>query len=283
MEASGANAQQIEYWNQTAGPKWVVLQRVIDDQIRPLGRLAMDRAGLLPGQSVIDVGCGCGDTTIELARRAAPGGNALGIDISAPMLERARERARELKVAARFEQADAQTHAFPRVSVDAVFSRFGVMFFADPTAAFTNLRKALRPGGRLVFVCWQTAMENPWVMVPMGAAMQHLPPPQLPDPNAPGPFAFADRDRVRGILTGAGFHDAHFEDVRETLRVGAGRSVDETVDFLMQMGPAAMLLRDADPALTPRVAASIRTALEPYVTPDGIRMGSACWIVTARA
>jgi SAM-dependent methyltransferase len=284
MDATGPNAQQIQYWNETAGPKWVTLQRVLDDQIRPLGQLAMERAGLRAGERVLDVGCGCGDTTVELARRVAPGGTATGVDISAPMLERARQQAREQQVAARFEQADAQTHPFPPASADVVFSRFGVMFFADPTAAFANLRRTLAPGGRLAVVCWQALPENPWMFVPLGAALQFLPPPPMMTPDAPGPFAFADRARVGKILTDAAFGDVQFEDVRRTLRIGAGADVDQTVEFLLQMGPAAAALRESpDPELVPRVAAAVRTALQPYVTADGVRMDSASWVVTARA
>jgi SAM-dependent methyltransferase len=284
MDTSGPNAQQVQYWNEVSGPKWVVLQATIDEQIRPLGRLAMDRAALRPGERVLDIGCGCGDTTIELARRVAPGGAVTGVDISAVMLERARQTAREQGVNARFERADAQTHAFPPASADVLFSRFGVMFFADPTAAFANLRRALRPSGRLAFVCWQALADNPWMLVPLGAALQVMPPPPLPAPDAPGPFAFADPERVRGILAGAGFRDIQLEPVQQTLTVGGGAGLDVTVDFLLQMGPAAAALRESpDPSLAPRVAAVVRTALEPYLTPEGVRMPSASWIVTAAA
>ncbi len=281
IEPTGPNAQQIQYWNET-GSRWVRLQAPIDTQIRPLGLLAMERAALRPGARVLDVGCGCGDTTVELARRVAPGGAATGIDISGVMLERARQLARERGATARFELADAQTHAFPPASVDVLFSRFGVMFFGDPTAAFANLRRALAPGGRLAFVCWQSLPDNPWMFVPLGAALQHLPPPPLPAPDVPGPFAFADRARVCGILERAGFADVQFEAVHETLTIGGGAGLDETVDFLLQMGPAAAALRESpDPSLLPRVAAAVRDALAPYVTADGIRMASASWIVTA--
>ena len=284
LESTGPNAQQIQYWNETAGPKWVTLQNLIDDQIRPLGRLAMQRAALRSGERVLDVGCGCGDTTVELARLVAPGGVATGVDISAPMLARARQLADAQHVRARFELGDAQTHAFAAASADVLFSRFGVMFFADATAAFANLHRALTPGGRLAFVCWQALPENPWMFVALGAALQHLPPPPLPAPDAPGPFSFADPARVRGILERAGFRDVAFEDVRETLTIGAGAGLDATVDFMLQMGPTAAALREStDPKLMPRVVASVREALAPYVTPQGVRMASASWIVTARA
>jgi len=279
---SGPNAEQIQYWNETAGPKWVALQAMIDEQIRPLGRAAMQRAELAPGVRVLDVGCGCGDTTVELSRRVTPGGSVCGIDISAPMLERARASAHAAGVETHFELADAQTHPFSP-AFDLCFSRFGVMFFTDPTAAFTNLRRALRPGGQLAFVCWQSLGENPWMTVPLGAALQHLPMPPLPAPDAPGPFAFADADRVRGILSGAGFGELVFEPVREELTLGGGGALEATVDFLLQLGPAAALMREADPALRPRVVAAVRESLVPYVTANGVRMPSAAWVVTGRA
>jgi SAM-dependent methyltransferase len=280
---TGPNAQQIQYWNDTAGPRWVTLQALIDDQIRPLGRLAMDRGAILPGERVLDVGCGCGDTAIDLARRVAPGGAVTGIDISAPMLELARQRARAQAAAADFALADAQIHPFPPAMVELIYSRFGVMFFTDPTAAFANLRRALTDGGRLAFVCWQSLPENPWMFVPLGAALQFLPPPPLPAADAPGPFSFADPQRVRTILAGAGFRDVAFEDVRQTLTIGAGAGLDETVAFLLQMGPTAAALREAaDATLQPRVVAAVRDALTPYVTEQGVRMASASWIVTAR-
>src|SRR5882724_10055160 len=128
---SGPNAQQIEYWNEQAGPKWVTLQALIDEQLAPLGRRAMERAAIVPGERILDVGCGCGQTTRELARRAGRGGAVTGIDISAVMLDRARALPRDAEENLRFEQADAQTHAFPAAAYDLLFSRFGVMFFAD--------------------------------------------------------------------------------------------------------------------------------------------------------
>ena len=280
---AGPNAEQIKYWNETGG-KWVALHAVIDDQIRPLGLRAMDRAALHAGDNVLDVGCGCGATTVELARRVAPGGTVTGIDISAVMLDEARRRAREIGVAARFELADAQTHAFAPAGIDVVFSRFGVMFFVDPTAAFTNLRRALCPDGRLAFVCWRSLPENPWMFVPLGAALPLLPPPPLPAPDAPGPFSFADPERVRGILDRAGFRDLGIDPVDEVLTIGGGAGLDDTVAFMLQMGPTGALLRAAkDPSLESRVAAAVRESLVPYMTPAGVRMQSASWIVTARA
>jgi SAM-dependent methyltransferase len=285
LTPGGPNAEQIRYWNETAGPKWVALHDTINRQILPLGELAMDLAAVKSGDHILDVGCGCGVTTIELARRCAPHGTATGVDLSAVMLERARDTARDAGVTnARFENADAQTHSFQPAALDVLFSRFGVMFFADPPAAFSNLHRALKGGGRLAFVCWRSLQENPWMLVPLMAAAQHVSLPAPPAPGAPGPFAFADSERVRAILTAAGFRDIGLEPVTTTLCIGGSSKIEETVDFLMQMGPAAAALREADPAVQPTVAAAIGAALLPYyVEGVGVRMEGAAWIVTARA
>jgi SAM-dependent methyltransferase len=284
MGDPGPNAEQERYWNETAGPKWVAHEAMLDLQLAPLGRLAMDRLALAPGERVLDVGCGCGDSTLELARRVGPAGVALGIDVSEVMLARARERAAAAGLAqARFERADAQTHAFGEAAFDALFSRFGVMFFVDPTAAFRNLRRALRPGGRLGFVCWQSVQRNPWMLVPLMAAAQHLALPPPPDPEAPGPFAFADPERVRRILAAAGFAEVALEPLEQPLTLGGGRGVDEAADFLLQMGPAGAALREADPAVLPLVRGAVRAALAPFAGEAGIRMDSASWLVSARA
>ncbi|WP_437577598.1 class I SAM-dependent methyltransferase [Sorangium sp. So ce887] len=282
IKVSGPNADQIQYWNEVGGPKWVALHDVISAQIRPLGALAMDRAGLAAGERVLDVGCGIGDTTLELGRRVGPGGAVVGVDVSAPMLDRARAAALSAGAAnVAFENADAQIAALPG-PFDVLYSRFGVMFFADPEAAFANLRKALRPGARLAFVCWRSLQENPWLFVPTLAVARHLPLPQ-PDPHAPGPFAFADAARVGALLARAGFVRVHHEPIDRELSVAGGRSLDETVDFLLQMGPASAALRQANaaPELVDRVRADLREAIAPHAGPEGVRMGGAVWVVTA--
>jgi len=283
MPAPEPNAEQIRYWNEAAGPKWVAFQKAIDAQIGPLGERAMDRAGIAPGEHVLDVGCGCGETTIALGRRVGPGGLVLGIDISAPMLGRAVETARAVGAAnVRFENADAQIHPLRPAAFDVVYSRFGVMFFADPAAAFANLRAALRPGGRLAFVCWQALRLNPWLFVPLQAAAQHLTLPPPPAPDAPGPFSLADPERLRGILSRAGFDRIVLDELRTTLTLGGGGSVEQAVRFLTEgVGPVSGTLREAEPALRPKVADAVRAAVAPFHTPEGVRMDSAAWIVTA--
>src|SRR6185369_16739021 len=154
---------------------------------------------------------------------------------------------------------------------------FGVMFFADPTAAFGNLRRALRPGGRVAFVCWRTFPENPWMSVPMMAALQHIPPPPIPGPEDPGPFSFADQGRVERVLRGAGLTDVAFAPLDETLIVGGGANLARTVEFLAQMGPLAAALREVGDAKKTEVFAAVTDALRPYAAADGVRMPSAAW------
>ncbi len=280
LDAAGPNAEQITYWNEQGGPRWVRLQNQLDAQLASFGHVVMDKLALRAGERVLDVGTGCGETALELGRRVGPSGSVLGVDISTMMLERAAERGKGV-ANVRFAVADAQTHAFEPASLDVIFSRFGVMFFQDPTAAFANLRKALAPGGRLGFHCWKALQENPWMTVPFFAALQHVPPPTPPPPNAPGPFAFADADRVRGILSAAGFAEIAFESRGDTMSVGAG-SLDDAADFALQMGPASIAIREATPETVAKVRASIREALVPFQTPTGVELATASWVVTAR-
>jgi SAM-dependent methyltransferase len=278
--ADRPNAEQITYWNEETGPKWVALQELLDEQIAPLGLAAMDRAAVAAGDDVLDVGCGCGQTSLQLAERVGSDGSVLGVDLSAVMLERARERAAGLANVT-FTAADAQTHGFEAGRHDLVFSRFGVMFFEDPVAAFANLRRGLADGGRLAFVAWQELGRNPWMLVPVMAIapLVALPPP--PAPGAPGPFAFADADRVRRILADAGFASIEIEPLNGELGLGGGGGLDRASDFVLQMGPAGRVLRDADEALLGRAREAAREALAPFATPDGVRMEYAAHIVSA--
>jgi SAM-dependent methyltransferase len=277
--ADGPNAAMIAYWNDSAGPSWVAAQEVLDAQLRPLGLAAIKALDPKPGERLLDVGCGAGETALELARRVGPSGAVLGADISGPLLGRARQRAEAAGLTnASFKQTDAQTDEFQ--PVDGVFSRFGVMFFDDPTAAFLNLRHALKPGGRLVFVCWRPLAENAWMTVPTAAIAPLLPaPPPPPIPNAPGPFAFADKDRVHAILEAAGF--AHIHIAPHDEKIGGG-DLDLAARTTLSVGPVAMAVRQ-NPALKDRMVAAVREALKAHQGPDGqVLLPSATWIVTAR-
>ncbi len=271
---SEANAQQVAYWNESAGPTWAELQAPLDRQLAPLGRRAMAELELGPGRRVLDIGCGAGETTLSLAQTGA---EAVGIDISRPLLEIAKRRS-EGRADVTFVEADAQTHPFPPGSFDAVFSRFGVMFFADPADAFANIRRALKPGGRLAFVCWRTPAENPIMTLPMQAALAHVDaPPAPPEPGAPGPFAFADPDRVRTILATAGFTNVAVAPHDEAIGPG---DLETTLALALRVGPLGALLRE-NPEKRDAVVAAVRAALAPHDGPDGMKLGSATWIVTA--
>ncbi|NQV22707.1 MAG: class I SAM-dependent methyltransferase [Rhodospirillales bacterium] len=276
------NADMIEYWNSAAGRKWVRFQSLMDMSLLPFGQGAMDASGVKTGDTVIDVGSGCGDTTFELAQRVGLAGQVLGIDVSKPALAQAQGRAaykttRNFK----FAQGDAQTHPFDAAAYDLIFSRFGIMFFDDPVAAFHNLWAALKPGGRLAFVCWRPADENEWVRVPCAAAREHLPQSASPVPGAPGPFSFGSADRTRQVLADAGFAGIAIEPYDAPLVADA--SLDEAVDFLMQIGPvgSAIVQSGMDNGTKARLAADLRKALEPFYTSQGVALGAAAWIVTA--
>lgn len=286
LEATGPNAEQIHYWNDVVGPGWVATQELVDAQIAPLGLETAVRGRVATGDRVLDVGCGCGDTLLQLGERVGRGGAVLGVDLSAVMLARATERVAEADLPhVRIENADAQTRRFELRASDVVFSRFGLMFFADPVVAFANLRAALAPGGRLAFVCWQALDRNPWMLVPAVAAAAHVTLPPPPEPGAPGPFSLASRDRVQGILDAAGFETVGFGSVERELLIGGGAALDRVVEFCLEMGPLGAALRLArrrgeavdDDALR----ADVRAALAPYAGAKGVRMPSASWIVTA--
>ena len=215
------NAAQAEYWNASAGQRWTDHQEHQDQVLRPVSDRLIAVAAPKPGDRVIDVGCGCGATTIDFAARVSPGGEVLGLDISEPMLARARERAPQ-SLPIRFERADATVYDFEPNGADLVVSRFGVMFFADPARSFANLRRGLKPGGRLAFACWREARQNPWLILPLREAGKHAPPLPETNPEDPGPFAFASEARVRGILSDAGFADIVLEPHDLELDIAAG-------------------------------------------------------------
>lgn len=276
------NEQQIEYWNEQAGPRWVTMQEVLDRQIEHFGYAVMDAAAIAPGQSVLDIGCGCGATTVEIGRRVTKRGAVLGVDISRPMLNRAEERARvgQMKHVI-FAQSDAQTHAFDPETYDVVFSRFGVMFFENPTAAFTNIRKALKPGGKLAFVCWNELKQNAWMLEPIMAIADpvELPPP--PDPTEPGPFALADTERLKKILSDAGYKDIAIDPFTKPIVMGKGLDMEGMVDFYFQIGPLSRILADATEDQKQTARERLTQLLNTRTTPEGATFGSFAWLVSA--
>jgi SAM-dependent methyltransferase len=274
------NRDQEALWNEQSGHRWVAMQRELDAQLEPFGIAVASRLGLVSGERVLDVGCGAGATSLMLAERVRPG-EVVGIDISAPLLARARQRGEGIDNL-RFEHADAQTFAFSGATYDALFSRFGVMFFANPIEAFSNLRTALRTGGRLGFVCWRAMRDNPSFVLPLEAALPFLPePPPPPEPGAPGPFAFAEENHIRRILEHAGYGDIVIAP-HDTDIVFAGRSdIEGAVDMAMQVGPLSRALSTLAESTHAPVRAAVRDVLVRYHKPSGVTLPAATWIVTA--
>jgi len=255
-------------------------QETQDVLLAPVAELLFDRARVGTGERVLDIGCGCGATSIELARRVGTTGYVLGVDISEPMLGRARERAPE-ELPLEFVLADATVHAFELGRSDLLFSRFGVMFFADPAASFGNLRKALRKGGRLAFACWREPRQNPWMMIALQEAYKYVP--RLPEmgPEDPGPFSFAKEQRVRRILSEAGFSSIAIEACDLSLDVAVGRGLEAAVSGALQVGPVSRTLEGQPPEAVAKVANAIRIAYGPLVKGSSMPLGASVWIVTA--
>jgi SAM-dependent methyltransferase len=276
IAAKGPNAAQIEFWNGEAANAWTENQARMDVLLEPLSNAALGALAIRAGERVLDVGCGCGATTLRLA---AQGARAIGVDISAAMLERARARAIEARHDVEFRLADASLEKFDR-RFDALFSRFGVMFFADPVAAFRNLHGALEPHGRIAFVCWQAARLNPWMSIPVAAAQAYVPEQPPVDPRAPGPFAFADASYLEGILGAAGFVRPAIVPFESPLTLGA--SVDEALNFTVRVGPLSRLMASVEPPVRQRAIEAVRGVLESHAKDGVVALGARVWIVTAR-
>ena len=277
------NADQIAYWNGPAGQRWADRQQAQDVMLAPVSDILIDRANVRAGERIIDVGCGCGATTIALAQKVGPSGHVLGIDISAPMLARARQVAPP-GLPVDFVLADATVYPFDPASFDLLVSRFGVMFFAEPALSFANLRKALRPSGRLAFACWREPRENPFFMAPLQAVYKHVPKLPQQGPEDPGPFAFASEARVRRILSEAGFAGDSHGAVQSRARYrDRTRSRCGGRQPRWKSDPAARALEEQPPDVVAAATNSIREALAPFVRGQTVPLAASIWIVTAQA
>jgi len=277
---SASNSEQIEFWNGDAGKRWVTQQVRLDAMLGEISAAALKSADAKPGEHVLDVGCGCGDTSLKLAQALGAHGRVLGLDISEPMLAQAKLRAAAQKLPLTFVRADAAGHRFDTAEFDLLFSRFGVMFFADPDSAFTNLHKALKPSGRVAFVCWRDARDNEWVRVPVGAARAHLPQQPPFGPEDPGPFSFGNSGRIRRVLANAGFDVITIKPFDTPMTMGA--TLDDAVADIQEFGPVSRLLKDASPAQREAAVAAIREAMAPYAKTLPVRLNGAVWLVTAK-
>ena len=275
------NSEQIAEWNGALGQRWATMQREIDGIVVPFGDAALKVAAPQPGERVIDIGCGCGDTSIEIARIVGGTGAVLGVDVSQPMLEVARSRGALAGLAhLAFREGDASEAELP-ASNDLLFSRFGVMFFSQPSAAFSHLRNSLRAGGRCVFVCWRAPRDNAWAMAPLSAARAALRIAPAPaDPDAPGPFAFVDEERVRGILSRAGF--GAIEVQRFDAAVSLGATPRAAAESSVRLGPLSRFVREVGVEHLPIILDAVEHTLAPLAAPDGhVSLNGSTWIVSA--
>lgn len=279
-EPSPPNEQQAALWNAAAGRTWVEMQDRLDRLFEPVAARVVDQGFPGEGRAVLDIGCGAGATTLAMARRLGPAGRCVGVDISRPLVDAAARRAAsEGLPSASFVAADAQTHPFEPAAFDAAISRFGVMFFSDPTAAFAAIRAAVRPGGRLAFAAWRSPAENPFMTAAARAAAPLLPDLPAPDPDAPGQFAFARQERVRQILAGSGWRDIELQ----PLDIEAALPEQDLADYVVRMGPVGLALQALDEAERAPVAQAVLQAFAPYIQSGAARFTMACWLVTARS
>ncbi|HKN40928.1 MAG TPA: methyltransferase domain-containing protein [Acidimicrobiia bacterium] len=280
MASEIANVDQAAAWDGPDGEYWAAHQERFDVSIRPHHARLMAAAAIAPGERVLDVGCGNGLTSRDAARAAGPDGAVLAVDLSGPMLARAEQTAKDEGLATiRFEQADAQVHPFEPGGFDVVMSRFGVMFFADPVAAFTNIAPAVRPGGRLAMLVWQPLAANEW-MTAMREALavgRDLP---VPPPGTPGPFGLADTGFATLVLTGAGFTDVAFAGSEQPFNVGP--DADTAYAFASGLQPVLMMLADLNEPAKARALDNLRATIAAHERPDGVVFRSAAWVITAR-
>lgn len=274
------NQDQAEYWDGRGGEHWVLEADRYNAMTGPLGDILIEAAGPKPGDSVLDIGCGMGATTLAAAERVGPDGEALGIDLSGPMLEVARKRAKEAGLSnVTFEKADAQVHPFEPDRHSLAISRFGVMFFDDAQAAFSNIGRSLRSGGRLAFVCWQGLFDNQWLAVPVMAALQHVPVPELGEPDSPGPFSLADPERVESLLAEAGLADVELEPIVRPLQVA--ETAADYVRFGKRSELGQTLMEGIDDETATAAWNAVEEAVAPFAQAEGVFLEGKAWLVQA--
>jgi SAM-dependent methyltransferase len=271
------SSEQEQLWNGPSGQAWVESQELLDGTFRPFEELLVEAAAARSPRRLLDVGCGTGSTTLAIARRLGKGTRCIGLDISEPMLALARARAGREGSPAEFVRADAQTHPFEPAAVDLIVSRFGVMFFDDPVAAFANLRRAATADGALRLIAWRSAAENPFMTTAERAAAPLLPELPARNPDGPGQFAFANAQRVHAILEESGWTGIAIR----PLDVECAFPARELPSYLTRLGPVGRVLQDADERTRATVIEAIRPAYDPYIQGTDVRFVAACWMISA--
>jgi ubiquinone/menaquinone biosynthesis C-methylase UbiE len=284
QQTGSPNAREVQYWNSAHTRPWADEYEAIDRLFAGLTRVALDHAAPKLGERVIDIGCGSGTTVLELAARVGPSGYVLGADVSKLSVAKARERIAAASVhQAEIMLCDVSTHIFPANSFDLVFSRFGVMFFADPVATFANIRKAMKSDGRLALAVFRTPQENKWATAALAAVRHLLPPITPPGPEEPGEFSWADAARVHRILETAGFEDISLMPHDPAMPLAGGGGAAEAASFTFRVGPVVRAMSDA----SEQQKKEVRSVLEAFFTshegPQGVVLPGAIWVVTARA
>jgi SAM-dependent methyltransferase len=280
MTTEEINADMLAFWNGKGGHTWVARQEHTDITLAPVTDALLAFAGPRAGERVVDIGCGCGAATLEFARAVGPSGHVAGLDISGPMLAEAERRASAAGIGnVDWRQVDPTTAALGEY--DLLISAFGVMFFGDRVAAFTNMRRSAAPDARMALVCWRTLAENPWMEVPMTAVAQHLPPRPKPVANAPGMFAFADPEHVTEVLAAAGWTSPRFEKLDMDFDIAAGRGLEEAVTQSTEIGAVNSWLRNQPERIVSAAIASLREELKPYADGMSVRLPGAMWLISS--
>lgn len=284
VNAPDNSTEFVDFWNEVLVPKVVKYRHILVGGLSHHSAAIMPRLDVRAGDRALDVGCGFGDTAIQLAGRVGAAGSVLGVDCCDVFLEYGRRDVAEAGIGnVSFLEADVQFHPF-EPEFDFCFSRFGAMFFENPVAAFRNMRKALKPGGRMTMIVWRDIADNPWLGMPKEVVLRFLPPPgEGAQSCGPGPFSMASRDMVTRQLEIAGYEQIDFERVDVPLMVGD--TADDAVGFQIAMGPAGEVYREAGEQAESRhdeIEAALKTELSRFETPEGIVMDSSSWVISAR-
>lgn len=277
-----ANSAQAEFWASDAGYQWIVREAALDAMMAGVLARVLHHADLKPGEQVLDIGCGTGASCLAASKLVGTSGHVTGVDISAQLLDRARSRATDAGAHnMTFHLADAQTHAFAPASMDALISRFGVMFFEDPVAAFANMAAALKPGGRLAFAAWAPPAQVPWFSIPVSSVVARLGKPAPMDPNAPGPMAFQDPVRVTAMMARAGLH--HVECHTEKVDLTPKGPFEEVVAFATRVGPASRIMAEfsATDDDIAAIEADVAKGFAAFNTEQGLRIPCGVQFYTA--